>query len=385
MILSLCLASSQAALLVLTPILAALAADLGVSTAAAGQLRTISGLCAGTTALLTGLAASRVGLRELLLAGIGVLALGSAISAATPSFEILAVAQLLIGIGVGITYSVAVAAAAEWSRPDERSRVLALALLGPPLAWVVGMPIAGVVGDLSWRLAWVAVPFGSALVALFAVFRRPSTQPTSVRASLRVVLAAPGAIRWSCGELLAYSGWAGCLVFVGALFVESYGLSLAATGLVLGAGALAYIPGNLLARRWVDRHSRALLIGLALALATTVALLGAVRYDVWSSLAIFSALSFLAGGRTLVGSASGLHLAPHLRLGITGVRTAALQFGYFIGAALGGLALGAGGYKLLGLAFSALFVGAALPHIWPRSRASEAEAYESLKAPERAT
>jgi predicted MFS family arabinose efflux permease len=189
-----------------------------------------------------------------------------------------------------------------------------------------------------------------------------------------VVLSVPGAVRWSCGELLAYSGWAGCLVFVGALFVESYGLSLTATGLVLGVGALAYVPGNLLARRWVDHHPRALLVGLALGLAATVAVLGVARPDV---------LCFLAGGRTLVGSASGLHLAPQLRLGITGVRTAALQFGYFIGAALGGLALGVGGYQLLGLAFSALFVGAALPHVWPRPRGSAA-AFETLEAPEQA-
>ena len=52
--LALCLAASQSALLILTPILASLADDLGVSTATAGQLRTVSGLAAGTTALLAG-------------------------------------------------------------------------------------------------------------------------------------------------------------------------------------------------------------------------------------------------------------------------------------------------------------------------------------------
>lgn len=76
-----CLAASQAALLVLSPVLAVVASDLEVSTAIAGQLRTVSGLSAGATALLAGLAASRVGLRELLGVGLVLLACGSALSA----------------------------------------------------------------------------------------------------------------------------------------------------------------------------------------------------------------------------------------------------------------------------------------------------------------
>jgi predicted MFS family arabinose efflux permease len=48
---------------------------------------------------------------------------------------------------------------------------------------------------------------------------------------------------------------------------------------------------------------------------------------------------------------------------MTGVRTAALQFGYFVGAAVGGLALAAGGFTALGLTLAALFVGATIPHV----------------------
>ena len=61
----------------------------------------------------------------------------------------------------------------------------------------------------------------------------------------------------------------------------------------------------------------------------------------------------------------GSGLAPELRLGVTGVRAAAIQAGYFVGAAVGGAALAIGGYGTLGLAFAALFVGAAIPHLVP--------------------
>jgi predicted MFS family arabinose efflux permease len=368
----LCLAASQAAILVLSPVLAPLASDLDVSTAVAGQLRTVSGLAAGVTALLAGLVAARVGLRDLLGAGLLFLVLGSGISAAAPGFAVLAAAQLLIGIGVGLSYSAAIAAVAEWTTPENRSPVLAVALLGPPLAWVVGMPLCGLSGDVSWRLAWIAVPLASALMAMAVVALRPSTPPASTRADLRSVFTYPGVLRWSTGELLAFSAWAGSLVFMGALFAESYGLSASATGVVLGAGALVYVPGNFLFRRWVDVRGRVLLIVLALGAAVTVAFLGAIRPSVFVSFALFALLCFLAGGRTLAGSARGLDLAPELRLGVTGVRTAALQFGYFVGAAVGGLALAAGGFTALGMTLAALFVGATIPHVLPHSPAGPA-------------
>jgi predicted MFS family arabinose efflux permease len=359
------LAASQAALVVLNPLLPDVASAMDVSVAAAGQLRTVSGLAAGTAALTTGLLAARFGLRELLLGGVGILAAGSIMSAAAPDLAVLALAQTLVGVGIGVSYSAAIAAAAEWTAAADRSRVLALALLGPPLAWIVGMPLVGLVGEVSWRLAWLVVPVALAAVATALLLSRPATPPAATRAGLRAVLTYPGVARWSTGELLAFSAWAGALVYVGALLVESYDLSVAATGLALGFGALVYVPGNLLFRRWVDTHDRRLLAGLALSAAATVAVLGAVRPSFWFSEAVFCLLSFIAGGRTLAGSARGLGLAPELRLGVTGVRTAALQSGYFVGASIGGIALSAGGYGLLGAALAALFVGGAVPHLLP--------------------
>jgi predicted MFS family arabinose efflux permease len=368
--LALALGASQAAILALTPVLADVARDLDVSTATAGQLRTISGLAAGLTALFLGLAASRLGLRELVGAGLALLAAGSAVSAAAPAFGVLAAGQVLIGAGVGLSYTAAIAAVAEWSAPEERSRVLAIALLGPPAAWVVGMPVCGLVGEVSWRLVWIVVPLAGAVAALAVLVRRPSTPPARSAAGLRTVLREPGVLRWSAGELLAFSAWAGALVYVGALFIESYGLSVATTGLVLGAGALVYLPGNLLFRRLVDDHLRMLLVGTPLAAAVAVAVLGVFRPSAWFSFAAFSALAFIAGGRTLAGSAAALDLAPELRLGVTGVRTGALQGGYFVGAAVGGAALALGGYAALGLTMAFLFAGATVPHLFPARRQS---------------
>jgi predicted MFS family arabinose efflux permease len=359
------LAASQAALVVLNPLLPDVARELDVSVASAGQLRTVSGFAAGVAALAVGLLATRVGLRELMLGAIATLACGSVVSALAPDLAVLIAAQTVAGLGIGVSYSAAVAATAEWSTAANRSRVLAVTLLGPPLAWIVGMPLVGLVGEISWRLAWIVVPVSMAVVAIGLLLRRSTTPPAREQAGLRLVLSQPGVKRWSIGELFAFSGWAGALVYVGALLVESYDLSIAATGLALGFGALVYVPGNFLFRRWVDLHGRTLLVALAISAAVTVALLGAWRPSLWVSLVLFSLLCFIAGGRTLAGSARGLGLAQELRLGVTGVRTAAIQSGYFVGAAVGGIALATGGYALLGAAFAGLFVAAAIPHLLP--------------------
>jgi predicted MFS family arabinose efflux permease len=89
-----CLFAGQAAVIAMSPVLTDAAGDLHVSTAAAGQLRTITGLAAGITALVLGLVAGRVGLGRQLLGASALLAIASIASAAAPTFPLLALAQL---------------------------------------------------------------------------------------------------------------------------------------------------------------------------------------------------------------------------------------------------------------------------------------------------
>src|SRR6478609_5524336 len=154
----LCLFSAQAALIAMSPVLADAANDLHVSTAAAGQLRTITGLAAGITALVLGAVAGRVGLGRQLLAASALLALASIASAAAPTFALLAVAQLPVGVAVAVLTTAGTLAAAEWVAPELRTRTLSCALVGQPAAWIVGMPLVGSLGERSWRLGWLALP-----------------------------------------------------------------------------------------------------------------------------------------------------------------------------------------------------------------------------------
>ena len=356
--------AGQAGFLVLAPILPEVSHEFGVSTATAGQLRLVSGIAGGLTAIALAPLARRLDLRGLLSLGLALLATGSLGSAAAPSFAVLAGAQVAIGGGLAIVVSAAVAAAAEWAADTNRARVLSWTLVGQPAAWVVGMPVIGAVAEVNWRLTWLAVPFAASVLALRAVRRRRPADPASaLNASSRHLWRDPAVAGWAIGELFAFAAWGGTLVFSGALFVESYEITPGGVGLLLAAGAAAYFPGNFLARRWVGRAARPLLVGSALLLAAGVAVFGAVRPGVAFSGVVFAALVCLAGGRTMAGSAIGLDAAPEHKLAVTSIRAAATQFGYLLGAGAAGAALTAGGFAALGAAQATLFVAAAAPHV----------------------
>jgi predicted MFS family arabinose efflux permease len=177
LVLFLSMFASQAALIAMSPVLASAASDLHVSTAAAGQLRTITGFAAGITALLLGRVAGRIGLRRQLLAASLLLAFGSVASAAAPTFDLLAFAQLPVGVAVAVLTTAATLAAAEWVSPNERTQTLSWALLGQPAAWIVGMPLIGLLGERSWRYGWLALPLTAAVTAGMLVLSRSAQPP----------------------------------------------------------------------------------------------------------------------------------------------------------------------------------------------------------------
>jgi MFS transporter, DHA1 family, inner membrane transport protein len=356
----LCLFAGQAALIAMAPVLANAASDLHVSTAAAGQLRTITGLAAGITALMLGSVAGRFSLHRQLLAASALLALGSLASAAAPSFVLLALAQLPVGVAVAVLTTAGTLAAAEWVSPEKRMHVLSWTLVGQPAAWIVGMPLIGLLGEFSWRYGWLALPLAAAVVTgILLAFRPGRPSERSQPAQARAALGDRALMTWLASELFANAAWAGTLVYSGALFAQSYGTSTTVTGSLLAVAAGSYVAGNLTCRRLVGRDPRRVLVLLAVCLAVTDSLFGAVRADVALSTALFSGAAFIAGGRTLIASGYALATPPHLRPVVTGLRAATMQFGYFAGSIAGGSALAVSGYGALGATMGVFFLCAA--------------------------
>ena len=368
-VLFMALFAAQAAVLVLSPILVDVARDFDVATSTAGQLRILAAPVAALVPLAVIRLGRRVPLQKLLGAGIALLGVGAVGSAVAPTFAALALVQVPTWVGVATVTTAGVAAAAAWSEPGRRNHVVARALAGPPAAWIVGMPVVGLTADVHWRLVFLVLPLPAAVAAgLLLLPRRRAEVEQPQRVALREALRDEPFRRWAGAELLAMSAWAGTLVFAGALFVESYGTSLRATGVLLAAVAAAYLAGNTAAGRAPAGGGAALLNWANAGTTVGVGITFAVRPGVGWTLALLSAAAFAAGARTLAGTSRGLDLAPGRTLEIGAVRGMTTQLGYLGGSLAGGLALAIGGYAALGAALAVLLLGATLLLVWPARR-----------------
>ncbi|WP_310542590.1 MFS transporter [Phenylobacterium sp.] len=150
-------------------LLESLAADLGVTTAVAGQLQTVFVL---TSAVLGPVAAwlfARVDRKIMVMTA---LALGAALHIAcalTPNFEVLMVLRALAGLAGAMSGPAASVAAAALAPPERRGSALALVSGGMTLAFVVGIPMGSIIGSVfDWRATFLFAA-GLSLFALAAV------------------------------------------------------------------------------------------------------------------------------------------------------------------------------------------------------------------------
>ena len=378
LVLFLALFASQSGVLVLSPILSDVADDFGVSIATAGQLRIVAAPLAAAVALLAARSLVRFSPRALLGAGSALVSLGSVASALAPSFAALVLAQVPLWAGISLLLTAAIAASAAWSTPESRTRVVASMYAGPPTAWIVGMPLIGVVAEVDWRLAFLVLPLPAALLAGFAAAGRPHDAPLAATGtSLRDLLRRPAPRRWALGELLATSAWAGTLVYSGALLTDGYGMTTTATGVALAAVAVAYLLGNQRAGRSSPDRARSTMLATSVVGAAAVVLTWAFTPAVAVTLVVFAISGAMVATRTVVATVYGFSVAGNLGREVAAARAVTTQLGYLVGSLAGGAAFALGGFPALAAAFGGLLLASTLPYgpsdpagvpSWPRPR-----------------
>ena len=325
----LALFASQAGVLVMSPILTDIASEFDVSIAQAGQLRILAAPLAAVVAVATGRALGRYSPRALIGAGAALVAVGSVASAVAPTFALLALAQVPLWAGIAMLIAAGVAATAAWSTPEERTRVVSHALAGAPTAWIVGMPVIGLVSSVDWRLAFLVLPLPAALLAVLAVAARPADRPLAAAAgSLTALLGRTGPRRWALGELCANAAWAGTLVYSGALFREGYGASTAATGVLLALVAAAYLVGNRWAGKSKPAAARRAMLVASVGAAVAVALTWAFTENVVVTLVFFATASAITAARMVAGTVYGFSVAGGRGGEVGTIRAASTQIGY---------------------------------------------------------
>lgn len=348
----------------LAPIVVEVGRDLDASVSAVGQARTVLSAVAVVCSLLIGGFIDRVGVRPVLVAGGALALLGSGLSAASPSLAVFYLAQVPTGLGVACLLSAGFAGVPSFFSDAEMPWAMGWVVAAQSVSWIIGNPLIGFLTDaVSWRLAYT-VPATFALLALLAGLTVPRRAPVRLpeRSGIKAVLAEPSARRWALAELIAYSAWTAELTYVGAFYIQSYGIEESAVGLLLAGGSFAFLGSTLLAARLAERSGRRPL-AMAGALAMGVMLVPVLNLtpSVGFTFGLFCLMALFAGLRTTSSSALGLSQLPDQPGSMAAARTTAAQTGYAVGALVGGVVLAAWGFGALGFVlFGGMLVAALL-------------------------
>jgi len=346
--------ATQASIVVLAPIIVAVGHDLHQSVSAIGQARTILAGTAALASLRIGRSIDRLGVRPAIVRGASLALAGLAITAAAPSLPAFYAGHVLVGLGVAFLLSAGFAGAGAWF--DERDAPWALGFVvgSQSIPWILGNPLVGVLTDaVSWRLAY-AVPGAFVLAALVAGLAAPRERRTAARpddaAGVRQVLADGSARRWALAELVAYSAWTAELTYIGAFYVKKYGVEESLVGVLLAVGSVAFLISTLSTERLVRRvgQRRPVIVATALGMGALAAVIMNVTPAVAFTVSLFFVMALFAGTRATTSSALGLSQLPAQPGTMMAARTASAQFGYMVGALMGGIVLAVAGFGALG-------------------------------------
>ncbi|MFY9488488.1 MAG: MFS transporter [Solirubrobacterales bacterium] len=347
--------ASQSSMASLPPMFVQMSDEFGVSLGSIGLVRSVSALSAVVCTLLVGGWIHRNGARQVMIVGGALAASGALICAAAPGIAVLALGQAVVGVGICCLLSSGFAGAGEFFAPETRDWAIGWVVALQSLAWIVGVPVVGLLADhVSWR-AGFAVPAAFSLIAVFsAVLFAPKVEPdpkaVDERSGLLAALADRSARRWTIGELVAFAVWTAEITYIAAFYIEIYNLSETMVGLLLPTGSLAFLAGSAIAERTGKHYSRrAVLVLSSFAMGGLACILFNFHPAVAVTVGLGSLIGVAAGLRAASSSTLALDQIPDRPGAMMAARTAAVQIGYLIGASIGGLAIDAAGYGSLGV------------------------------------
>lgn len=274
-------ALSQAFRTVTSTLAHGLQAEFGLTNADLGAFAGLFGLSFGIAQLLMGIALDKFGLRRTIVCALPLAVTGALLSALAPSYPVLMLGQLLIGVGCSPAFLVCTLFVARHFPPERFAFFsglclggggLGLLFTGTPLAWVVqtwnwrvGFAVLAVLCLLAWGLIYRLVHeppsphapppsqegWGQALRGFFQLFALPHTWGIVV-------------LGMSCyAAFLSLRG-----LWLGPLLMGRFDFSLVQAGNVaLGVSLISLFapglfgrldPGVARRRKWLGRASLAL-------------------------------------------------------------------------------------------------------------------------------
>ena len=369
---------TQAASLMLAPLLVDLATEFDTSVAVTGQLATVTFAAWAISVIIVGPLSDSIGRRPVALAGLSLLAVGVFASAFAPNLGTLMAMRVLTGLGGGMIPPNSMAAVADSLPASRRAQVVGGLMAFATLSSVVGLPMVAVLADFGgWQLPFLAIGSLLAACAVLNWFWFPKSagaglQSFSFFSRYRTLLAIPAfraAMAVNFAQRMAYFG---LFSYLAAYLIDAYGMSVGAVALPLGFVGIGTVFGSYIGGPVANHKQRMPLIAIcALAGGASALVLLSIDIPLWAMVVFATGtIALLSVGWpvliTLTTEISGQSRATGV-----GLLGSSNQSGGVGGAALGGVLVSASGfpgvgYLCLGAAvFSALVIALFMrqPHV----------------------
>lgn len=326
---------------IIAGILDKVAADIGVSVSAAGQLITVFSLAyAFGTPILMALTA-RMERRRLLLYSLSVFAVGNLIAIAFPGFGFLIISRIILALSTGVFVVTALTVASKLAPPGKQGSAIATLVMGFSTALIVGVPLGRVAASAyDWPLIFGAIGILGLFAMLIILFTIPQTdgeKPIPLRSQLtllkqpKIAAALMVTFLWIGGYSIVYTYISPFLLTVTKLSEQGVSAGLFAFGI---ASLIGSKIGGYSTDKW--GAPRTLVSGM---LFHTIALIllslaGQSPFIVFSLLMLWAFTAWSSGPTqqyyliSLAPEASGIMLS---------LNTSVLQLGMAAGAGLGGV------------------------------------------------
>ncbi|NGO63297.1 MFS transporter [Rhizobium daejeonense] len=231
------------------------ATTYGVSVPDAGTVITAYALGVVVGAPIIAVLAAKLPRKTLLLALMGVFALGNILSALAPGFWSFTALRFITGLPHGAYFGVAALVAASMVPPHRRARAVGRVMLGLTIATLIGTPIATFIGQqMSWRSAFFMVGAIGALTVLLIALYLPKDK-VAEGASIRRELGAFARLQvWLTLAVAAvgFGGMFSIFSYIAKTTTDTAGMPASMVAIVLALFGIGMNVGNVVGSRMAD-------------------------------------------------------------------------------------------------------------------------------------